>query len=825
MGPLAYISIGWEAVPYKSPDAVTFMVMQAIIGKYKKNTGLVPGTISGNRTINAVANKMGVGCAEEYETIMHFYKDTGVFGFYTVCDEVAVEHAVGELMFGINLLSFSVTDEEVERAKRELKASLVNGSGSTQESCNQVGKEVLAYGRGIPPAEMMSGNPTTTTPWDHGRNVSFAAPVRLRIDAVDAEEVKRVAYKYCNDQEISVTGLGPLHGMPELYILRQATQHGTPSGPGVRRVRPSELEVTHRFGITGEPEETDQQIFQRGRSGQVGRLSLDGEGAEEAACRGWHKPDDWPDQSGLPNFRIRPDLTSSQGSKKKRDWGGGHLENIENHASPAAQCAQLLLAAASGDARVAGRAFSQRVFGRGVPEAFDFNSGKIHEVRVPAQERLQELELLGTEGEALQLWRVKHEVKALTVLREVELQKQSRPGFVPVLLEAYADASIEPQGRYLAVLMCKNARGGPGKSWERILCAKDIFLWSLVGFAYAVELRGYPPINHTRRGWAGKRPSEDPSGRSTQHIVLGLLYLWSVHCAVSLSASSDVDTTTWWYSTAQGAENCIERVIVDLVLAQVTLSGMGLDPISIGIWTLISLGLCFGLCSSELVAVPSTLDLLPLLVPLCLLAATSIRPREPEVEETSEEKKPEVKVQQCLKLVLQQLRVPLQLALHEGADGQLLQQRIQQIWQLLAGLDQQLEQHFTDRVLESLGSASKVDLVLGHRSDWWRLRGEHEFRRVSTDGSRVSPAMKESPLRPEVFEVSTSIGSGAHWEVLPDAARLELEVDLERDGMPVTEVKYLLPESQGEEIFLHNLCEVHCPGVFVSKVQRKRNRF
>eukprot|EP00913_Durusdinium_trenchii_P008341 g7835.t1 len=217
MGPLAYISIGWEAVPYKSPDAVTFMVMQAIIGKYKKNTGLVPGTISGNRTINAVANKMGVGCAEEgssrdlahdltdmaqeYETIMHFYKDTGVFGFYTVCDEVAVEHAVGELMFGINLLSFSVTDEEVERAKRELKASLVNGSGSTQESCNQVGKEVLAYGRGIPPAEMM-----------------------LRIDAVDAEEVKRVAYKYCNDQEISVTGLGPLHGMPELYILRQATQ-------------------------------------------------------------------------------------------------------------------------------------------------------------------------------------------------------------------------------------------------------------------------------------------------------------------------------------------------------------------------------------------------------------------------------------------------------------------------------------------------------------------------------------------------------------------------------------------------------------------------
>merc|ERR1712141_487980 len=62
MGPTAYISVGFESVPWKSADAVTFMVMQHIIGSYKKNEGLVPGTISGNRVANAVANKMGVGC-------------------------------------------------------------------------------------------------------------------------------------------------------------------------------------------------------------------------------------------------------------------------------------------------------------------------------------------------------------------------------------------------------------------------------------------------------------------------------------------------------------------------------------------------------------------------------------------------------------------------------------------------------------------------------------------------------------------------------------------------------------------------------------------
>merc|ERR1719188_2500315 len=200
MGPTAYVAVGWEAVPWKSPDAVTFMVMQALIGSYKKGTGLVPGTISGNRTINAVANKMQVGCADEFETFNNFYKDTGIFGFYIVCDEVAVEHAIGELMFGANLLSFSVTDEEVARARRELKAELFSAPTSAESSCAELGQHMLGYGRSIPAAEMI-----------------------LRIEAVDAEEVKRVAWKYLNDAEISSTALGPLHGMPQYHDLRRAT--------------------------------------------------------------------------------------------------------------------------------------------------------------------------------------------------------------------------------------------------------------------------------------------------------------------------------------------------------------------------------------------------------------------------------------------------------------------------------------------------------------------------------------------------------------------------------------------------------------------------
>jgi len=102
MGSQAFVSVGFEGVPWKSPDAVAFMVMQSIIGSYKKDAGLVPGKISGNRTINNIANKMAIGCADEFDCFSINYRDTGLFGFYAVCDEVAVEHCLGELMFGIN---------------------------------------------------------------------------------------------------------------------------------------------------------------------------------------------------------------------------------------------------------------------------------------------------------------------------------------------------------------------------------------------------------------------------------------------------------------------------------------------------------------------------------------------------------------------------------------------------------------------------------------------------------------------------------------------------------------------------------------------------
>lgn len=91
-------------------DVTAFMLMQAIVGSYRKHDeGLVPGKLSANTTVRNIATKMQTGCAEMFSAFNTCYRDTGLFGFYAQCDEVAVEHCVLDLMYGITALSYSVS--------------------------------------------------------------------------------------------------------------------------------------------------------------------------------------------------------------------------------------------------------------------------------------------------------------------------------------------------------------------------------------------------------------------------------------------------------------------------------------------------------------------------------------------------------------------------------------------------------------------------------------------------------------------------------------------------------------------------------------------
>lgn len=198
--PIAGVSLAWEGVPWDHPEAPTFMVMQAILGEFTRNASIFPDNMTGNKAAHVLANKMGVGAAEKYFAFNSHYSDTGLFGFYAECEEKAIEHVVGDLIFNTVALSYNTTEEEVFRAKLKLKAELFGALENNTTLAEDIGRNMLNYGRRVPPAEFMK-----------------------RIDAIDAEEVKRVAFNKIHDNEIAVASYGPTYGLPLLPELRRKT--------------------------------------------------------------------------------------------------------------------------------------------------------------------------------------------------------------------------------------------------------------------------------------------------------------------------------------------------------------------------------------------------------------------------------------------------------------------------------------------------------------------------------------------------------------------------------------------------------------------------
>jgi len=94
------------------------------------------------------------------------------------------------------------------------------------------------------------------------------------------------------------------------------------------------------------------------------------------------------------------------------------------------------------------------------------------------------------------------------------------------------------------------------------------------------------------------------------------------------------------------------------------------------------------------------------------------------------------------------------------------------------------------------GSASSKPEVPEEAKDSVPLSPQSGSRNVKEDKEAREAAL---------LEVSTSIGSMGHWDVLPDTVRMEVEIDLERDSMPITEVKFRFSPEERDAVHLKDL--------------------
>lgn len=125
------------------------------------------------------------------------YKDTGLWGIYFVCDRLKVFDFINSLQNNWQELCSIVGPADVNRAKNILKTNISLQLDGSTPICEDIGRQMLCYGRRIPIAEM-----------------------EARIDAVDIDTVKRVCQKYIYDRCPVFAAVGPIEAIPDYNVLR-----------------------------------------------------------------------------------------------------------------------------------------------------------------------------------------------------------------------------------------------------------------------------------------------------------------------------------------------------------------------------------------------------------------------------------------------------------------------------------------------------------------------------------------------------------------------------------------------------------------------------
>ncbi|CAM8987598.1 hypothetical protein QQ045_006115 [Rhodiola kirilowii] len=193
--PLAQFAVAFNGASWTDPDSIALMVIQTMLGSWNKNTG------GGKHMGSELAQRVAIN--EIAESMMAFntnYKDTGLFGVYAVAKADCLDDLAYVIMHEISKLSYRVSEADVTRARNQLKSSLLLHIDGTSPIAEDIGRQLLTYGRRVPYAELFA-----------------------RIDAVDASTIKRVANRFIFDRDVAIAAMGPIQKLPDYNWFRRRT--------------------------------------------------------------------------------------------------------------------------------------------------------------------------------------------------------------------------------------------------------------------------------------------------------------------------------------------------------------------------------------------------------------------------------------------------------------------------------------------------------------------------------------------------------------------------------------------------------------------------
>ncbi|MCC3862458.1 M16 family metallopeptidase [Pseudemcibacter aquimaris] len=165
---------GFEGVSYDDPDYYAAQVMSMIFG----------GGMS-SRLFQEVREKRGLVYSIYSYNIS--YVDGGTFGIHAGTGPDQTAELIPVVATEFKKMADHIADQEIMRAKAQLKAGILMSLENTTSRMEQLGRQQMIFNRHIPREEIIE-----------------------KIEAVDAAQIKRVTERFLSKSDLSFGAIGPL---------------------------------------------------------------------------------------------------------------------------------------------------------------------------------------------------------------------------------------------------------------------------------------------------------------------------------------------------------------------------------------------------------------------------------------------------------------------------------------------------------------------------------------------------------------------------------------------------------------------------------------
>ena len=195
-----HFAVAVQGLPWTDADSIPLMLMQIILGGWSSSGygDVASGDIHGSSRLAARVAENGL--ADSVSAFNTHYADTGLFGMTAVCDPEKAQDLSWTMMYEFAGLAYEIEPTDLERAKTALKVGQLMGVDSVCPLAEDIGRQLITYGRYMPKAELFA-----------------------RIDAVTPDTIKEVANRVIYDQDVAIAAVGDTTLLPDYNWFRRRT--------------------------------------------------------------------------------------------------------------------------------------------------------------------------------------------------------------------------------------------------------------------------------------------------------------------------------------------------------------------------------------------------------------------------------------------------------------------------------------------------------------------------------------------------------------------------------------------------------------------------